>query len=57
MQLDLAIGQERLAIIVALSRTALGDILREFVAAGTVELDYGRVRILDREALTALLPT
>lgn len=54
---DIHVSQEQLAIIVALSRTALGDILREFVAAGMIEIEYGRVRILDREALTALLPT
>ena len=36
---DIHVSQERLAVIPVLSRTALGDMLREFVAAGIIELD------------------
>lgn len=51
---DIHVSQERLAQMVVLSRTALGDMIRELAEDGVLGLDYGRIRILDREALSRI---
>lgn len=52
---DIAVSQENLAAIVNLSRTAVGLMLRAFEAEGLVERRYSSIRIVDTEALVALI--
>jgi CRP/FNR family cyclic AMP-dependent transcriptional regulator len=51
---DIHVSQERLAQIAVLSRTTLGKMIRELAENGVLSLDYGRIRILDNEALARI---
>jgi CRP/FNR family transcriptional regulator, cyclic AMP receptor protein len=51
---DIHVSQERLAQIAVLSRTTLGDMIRQLAEDGVLSLDYGRIRILDNEALARI---
>lgn len=51
---EVFVTQEVLAEMVNLSRTSLGDVLREFAAQGFISRRYGRITI-DRDRLSALV--
>ena len=51
----LNLTQEELGQLVGLSRQTVNRVLRSLEAAGIVSLDFGRVAILDDEALNAYL--
>ena len=51
---QLRISQEVLATAVGASRQAVGKVLREWNAAGIVDVSYRRVKILDRNALKSI---
>ena len=48
------VGQEALAVIVNLSRTALGEMLRDFERQGAIARRYRRIRV-DRSRCLELL--
>jgi CRP/FNR family transcriptional regulator, cyclic AMP receptor protein len=49
----LAVNQEQLGAMLALSRQTVNEVLRHLEAQGIVARRYGRIEILDREALRA----
>ena len=51
---ELRISQEMLAASVGASRQAVGKVMRDWKAAGIVDISYGRVNVLDREALVLM---
>lgn len=53
---ELPYTHEEIAHSVSLNRVTVSRILTEFRAAGWIDSQYGRIRIIDREALRAVLP-
>lgn len=52
---EILVSQEALASMINLSRQRTNILLKEMERAGLVELDYGRIRVRDPEAMQALL--
>lgn len=53
---ELPYTHEEIAQSVSLNRVTVSRILADFRAAGWIDSQYGRIRILNREALRAVLP-
>lgn len=49
----LAVNQEQLGAMLALTRQTVNEVLRDLEAQGIVARHYGRIEVLDREALRA----
>jgi CRP/FNR family transcriptional regulator, cyclic AMP receptor protein len=52
---EVDLSQEDFAAMTNLARTTAGTVLRKFEASGYLEVSYRRVRILDPDALRAIL--
>jgi len=52
---DIDVRQEELASIANVARTTAGKILRDLQQAGHIELSYRRIRLLEPDALRAML--
>lgn len=52
---SVTVSRESLSMMLGVSRPTLQKELKQFAAAGMIELHYGRIAIVDPNALTALL--
>lgn len=53
---QVAVSQEQLGTMLALSRQTVSEILRDFEARGWVQRRYGGIELLDPQALQAIAP-
>ena len=53
-QRRLALNQEQLGAMLALSRQTVSEVLREFESRGWLRRGYGQIELLDPDALRAL---